>query len=436
MNRDFARVALSSCMLLGCDEDRAPLDLGELVTPERECVEVVHEALDLGGPVLEFSSDAAGSAGGWALVSTVVEGNPVLAIVRVPASPEEPSTEPIVVADDPFDAPLFDLRAGSELGTAWLLRAPDSSQAGQVVLTKLAPGEGVVTSNDHLANFPPEEDEAGCPDRWWRQLLLIEGRPYLLAIPDCTEGPGISLQLLALDEQSLEFLINWTLSFDPCADIDAAGCAQLYAYRFEAIVPGQSTHRPDHSLVQVGFTQARVYQTGLPDEAPVGLTSDIVLLDLRVHPSGPEARLVTFRDIWIHLTPFPRGPVELAQDYDWLQIFVPNLLDRTESALIRFDPLDEGFQVAGGADVLPHAGEGTLIQLARESAMLGLDELGRLYATRLADVPVWGSFTPQPIYERDDLIGFESAGPGMLLLHRAEHPEQLLHVACMPEQDE
>ena len=29
-----------------------------------------------------------------------------------------------------------------------------------------------------------------------RQLLLVEGRPYLLALPDCVDGPALEIELL------------------------------------------------------------------------------------------------------------------------------------------------------------------------------------------------------------------------------------------------
>jgi hypothetical protein len=426
---------LLTCALVACDEGRTPLDLDQLITPDYECVELVHESLDLGGPIVAFASDIAGSPGGWALVSTVLDVDPVLVLVRVPARVDEPLTAPIVVANTPLDAPQFHLRAGLELGTAWLLRGVDSSQPGPVVLRKLAPGVGVIASNGVLDNFPADESGAECPDRWWRQLVLIEGRPFMLAIPDCSDGPGVELQLLALDEQNLDFLTNWTLAFDPCAGLDPLTCAQVHAYRLLTIGPGQSTHLPDASRVAIGFTQVRAFDEGLPSTGPILMSSDISLLDLRVDANGPDARLLTFREVWSHVTPFPLGPVELAQDHDSLQIFVPNLADRSESVLVRLDAITDVYLAARGAEVLPHAGEGALIQFARESAVLDVDvDWGRLHATPLVDVEVWGSFASRVLFEQDDLIGFESAGPGMLLLRRSEHPEQLLHVACMQDE--
>lgn len=434
MTRTSTSMALLALALAACDESRDPLDLDELITPDRECVEVVHESLDLGGSIIAFASDTAGSLGGWALVSTVLDVDPVLAIVRVPASADEPATEPIVVANTPLDAPLFHLRAGLELGTGWLLRGPDSSQPGPVVLRKLVPGIGVIASNAVLENFPADESGSDCPDRWWRQLLLIEGRPFMLATPDCSEGPALELQLLALDE-NLDFLTNWTLAFDPCGSlVDPEDCALAFGYRLHTIGPGQSTHFPDASRVAIGFTQVRLFNEGLSAEAPITLSSDISLLDLRVNASGPDARLLTLREIWVHMTSFPLGVVELAQDHDSLQIFVPNLAARADSALVRLDENADEYLAASGADVLPHAGQGTLLQLERESVMLGLDvDQGRILAAPLIDVEVWGSFASRVLYEQADLIGFENAGPGMLLVRRNGHPEQLLHIACAPD---
>lgn len=421
--------------LAGCDDSRGPLDLGELVTPERECVELIHESLDLGGPIVAFASDTAGSRGGWALVSTMIDLAPVLAMVRVPASADEPTTAPIVVAHDPNDAPRFRLRAGLELGTAWLLRDTDINQVSPVILRKLAPGVGVVAANAELDNFPADESGAECPERWSRQLVLIEGRPFMLAIPDCSEGPSVELQLLELDEHDLGFSTNWTLAFDPCLGVDPQTCAAAYAYRLAAIGAGQSTHLPGASRVAIGFTQVRAFDDQFTNDAPILLSSDVSLLDLRVSETGPDARLLTFREVWVHVTPVSLGAVQLAQDHDALQIFVPNLASRIESALVRLDLITDLYLPAiGSEDALPFAGDGTLIQLERESAILQLDaELGLLRATALADIDAWATFPAQTLYEQPDLLGFESAGPGMLLIQRSEHPEQILHVTCLPD---
>ncbi|MFV8753882.1 hypothetical protein ACNOYE_25335 [Nannocystaceae bacterium ST9] len=425
-----AALALLGSLALACDDGRGPLELDELIEPEQQCVTLVHESLDLDGTILAFASDAAGSTGGWALISTVIEDQPQLAVVRVPASADEPETALLTVSNDPFDAPLFHLRAGLESGSAWLLRDTDDEQIGPVVLRKLIPGVGEAASNGQLANFPADESGDECPDAWARELVLIEGRPYMLAIPDCAAGPSVELQLLELDGESLAFLTNWTLAFDPCEGLDPQACANAFAYRLDRIGSGQSTHLPGASRVAVGFTQVRAFDDEFGTGTPIGLSSDISVLDLRADANGPDARLLTFREVWVHTLPFPLGEVELAQDPYSLQIFVPNLADRSQSALVRLDTISDFYLLAMGAEILPNAGQASLIQLARESTMIWLDE-GRLDATSLIDVDVWGSFESQTIYAADDLIGFESAGPGMLLLHRSEHPDALIHVACL-----
>ena len=141
---------------------------------------------------------------------------------------------------------------------------------------------------------------------------------------------------------------------------------------------------------------------------------------------------MTFREVWLHATPFPLGAVQLGQDREATQLFVPNLADRSESALFRLETISDALTPTT-SEALPFSGAGTLVQLDRESAMLHLDtKTGRLEATSLADVGTWGAFTSQVVHEEADVIGFASAGPGMLLIQRSEHPDQLLHLACMP----
>lgn len=413
--------------LLACEEDRAALDFSQLDEPERVCVELVHDPLEVEGSLVAFVSDAPGSSGGWALVSTTIDDAQVLALRRVPADASERATAPIVVSNDPFDAPNFELRAGLERGDAWLLREVDQDQ-GPVVLRRLRPGVGVQASNASLANFPADASGEDCPHRWTRQLLLIEGRPYMLATPDCAEGPALELELLELDPESLDFLTNWSLSFDPCLGLDPELCAQAYTYRLVAIARGQSTQLPGASRTSVALAQTAGYDA-IGDTSPLGLATSLSRLDLRIGTDGPDARLLTIRDVWYHVAPLQLGVIELARDAAAQQIYAPLLGTPLESVLVRIDAISDSYVAAPG-DVLPTADSLALVQLAHESALMWIDQ-GRLRASSLIDVAVWGSFEAQTLVDDADLIGFESAGPGMLVLRRQAEPDQVLHLACL-----
>jgi hypothetical protein len=427
---------LGSIVALACDDGRSPLDFTQLDEPELACVETIHDhlelALALDGTIVAFVADAPASRGGWALLSTTLDGSDVLALVRVAASTSEPETAPIPVGI-PFDAPRFELRAGAELGDAWLLRNVDAEGQGAMLLRRVRPGVGVVASNGSLANFPADSGDAECPHAWQRQLLLIEGRPYLLATPDCSEGPDLAFELLALEPDTLAFAINWSLAFDPCVGLAPELCAQAYSYRLVALVAGQSTHLAGASRVSIALAQTLGYddqldETAGADEGSVpALTTSVSRLDLRVTSQGPDARLLTIPDVWQHVGPLLLGSLQLGQDVAAQQLYVPVLDYPLQSVLLRIDSINDSY-LAATSLVLPQGEALSLVQLDHASALAWLDQ-GRLRAAALDDVEVWGAFETRTLVDAD-VLGFESAGPGMLLVRRDDRT-QVLHVACV-----
>ncbi len=400
------------------DDPRAPFDLDAIGEPDEDCVAVVHEALELGVEQLHrYVADAPGSAGGWALVTTINElDNPELALVRVPAAADEPALAPIGLGIASLTATRVELRAGAAPGELWVLQ--DAGAAAS--LRKLAPKLGLVAGNGSLANFPIPGDGGGCLGDHRRELLLIEGRPYVFALPKCSDSEALDLQLLELDPEDLQFASSWTLSFNPCADDPQ--CAS-YPYVINSIRGGGSTQVADAERVAVGFSQVR--------EFSVGLTSaDVSLLELRLVAGEPNARLITFRQVW--LTPTELGLVEFAQDPFAIQLFVRNGGSETDAALLRFDAIGELYVQINSAPLLPLGGRGRLVQFATQSAMLDV-RAGALELVPLIDVASWPQWDPRIVYALDDLVEFEPAGIGTLLLRRESAPPQVIALRCFDE---
>lgn len=410
-----ARVSLVTLLAtLGCDQDlRDPLDLDAIVEPTNDCVTVIHESLEVGLALHEYVADAPTSAGGWALATTLDEQDqPELALVRVPATADEAPTEPI---DFPLSDPAtlhVQLRAGANPGELWML---EESLAG-TFLRKLEPEIGVVAGNGSLGNFPAESGNGSCPTEFQRQLLLIQGHPYVLALPDCSDSTGLELQLLELDPESLMFMSAWQLSFDPCASDPQCG---LYPYKLQPIRGGDSTHVPNAEWVAVGFSQVRDFGNGLT-------SAGVSLLDLHLKAGAPNARLITFREVWF--TPTELGPVHLGQDLFSVQLHVRNGGSEHDAALLRFDAIGELF-IQIKDPLLPLDGGGRLVQLETKSAMIDVDA-GALVAVPLDDVASWPTWTPTTLLELDDLLSFEPAGVGQLLLRREQAPAQVVHLRC------
>lgn len=400
---------------LGCDQDiRDPIDLDAIVEPTSECVTVIHESLEVGLAVHEYVADAPTSAGGWALATILGEENqPELAIVRVPATPDEAPIEPITFGlSDPKTLHL-QLRAGAKPGELWVL---EESLAG-TFLRKLAPEIGVVAGNGSIDNFPADSGYGSCPTEFQRQLLLIQGRPYVLALPDCSDSTELELHLLELDPDSLVFTTAWQLSFDPCFNDPQCG---LYPYKLEPIRGGESTHVANAEWVAVGFSQVRDFGNGLT-------SAGVSLLDLHMKAGAPNARLITFREVWF--TPTELGPVHLGQDLFSVQLHVRNGGSEHDAALLRFDAIGELF-IQIKDPLLPMDGRGRLVQLETKSAMIDVDA-GTLVAVPLDDVASWPTWRPTTLLELDGLLSFEPAGVGQLLLRRDQAPAQVVHLRCV-----
>jgi hypothetical protein len=407
---------LIGSLSLACEDAREPFDLDALVEPTTECVTVVHESLDLGGPVHRFVGDSLGSPGGWGLTSLAGE----LVLVRVPASASEPPTAAIQLGLAEAFVNAVELHSGVD-GELWVL-----IQAGVVSLRRILPELGEVARNDLLANFPALVGSISeCPTAHTRSLLFVEGRPYMLALPDCAEGSALALHLLALERETLEYGISWQLTFDPCdGDQDPLTCMLIHAYTLESIGAASSTPHTELERVAVAFTQVRAFGV-----SEVFIRSaDISLLDMRISESGPHARLVTYREVWTDTLPFSIGPIGVTRDPYSTQLHVRNELHDDDAALVRLDTIAEQYDLLTDVEQLPLAGRGRLVQLDNSGAMLELDG-GTLRAVSLRDWPAW---TPHTLFELDDVVDFEISGIGQLLLRREEAPPQVVHVACVP----
>lgn len=418
MTRRAVALGLAA-LALACDEDfRAPLDLDAIEPPTDSCVAVVHESLEIGLALHEYVADAPNSAGGWALATILNEviDQPELALVRVPASADEAPTIPITLGLANASAHRIEMRGGAVPGQLWVLHESDSG----AWLLELAPEVGVVAGNGSLTNFPAETGSADCPEQFHRQLLLLEGRPYVLALPDCSDSTALDLQLLELDPDTLVFTSAWQLSFNPCVS-DEEDCG-YYPYTLAPIRGGESTHVADAKRIAVGFSQVRDFGNGLS-------SAGVTLLELEMIGATPDARLITFREVWF--TPTELGPVHLAQDLFSVQLHVRNGGSEHDAALLRFDAFGElEHYIQIKAPQLPLDGRGRLFQLDTQSAMIDVYN-GALRAVPLVDVEHWPIWEPRTLLELDDLVGFEPAGVGQLLLRREQAPAQVIHVRCL-----
>ena len=405
--------------LSGCEQDiRAPLDFGDIVDTDSDCVIVIHERLELGVdhnlPIHRYVADRPSSAGGWALVTITNDAEQAeLALVRVKASPEEHGTAPIPLGQAHTSLARIELRAGTKPGELWVLQDAGNNAA----VRKLAPELGVLAENGSLANFPTVTGGTGCPSRFHRQLLFLDGRPFVLALPDCSDSVTLDLHLLELSEATMTFLSSWALSFDPSPG--EFGCLLTKACVIDPIGPGESTLIADTERVAVGFTQVRDLGTG-------DSSSDVSLLELRRNPTGPIASLVTFRRVW--QTPTDLGPVHVGQDPFSVHFHVRNRLGTGDAALFRLDKLGELYTQLTTS--LPFNGAGRLVQLDSQAVMLNVAN-GALYAIPLIDVASWPDWRPRILMALDGLIDFEPAGVGQVLLRRAQAPPQVVQLRCL-----
>ena len=430
-----AAVGLGPCIglgfglgALGCESGRAPLDLEAHVEPSEECVVIVHESLELGEAVHAFVSDGSGSRGGWALISFVNDNDLVeLGVARVPASELEAPTSIVGLGLTASDPDHVILRAGEIPGELWV----HSTAADLVVLRRLEPELGLTASNGSIGLFPGTSG-VSCPSSHARSLVLIEGRPYILAIPDCSETPALDLDFVELDPNTLDFGTSWQLSFNPCANLDPITCAQALAYTIVDVGAGATSPLSGATRVAVGFVQTRAYvgildPTGLPETL---LRSDVSLLDMRLTQTGPTARLVTFTGVWDHTLPVELEQPTLAQDPYSVLIQVRNQALGNDGALLRFDTIGDLYLQLHDPALMPFDGRGTLLQLPSESVMVHADA-GLVEAVPLLDVESWPAWTRYELHEDPSLVRVEPAGVGHLLLRREHLPPRILRVDCL-----
>jgi hypothetical protein len=417
-------LSFACLLLLGCElEPRAALDLDRIEEPTEDCVAVIHESLEPGLALHEYVADAPNSPGGWALATILDEAlnQPELALVRIPATPDEASTEPIELGVAELSAVAIELRAGVLPGELWVLLEKPSEAS----LRKLAPEVGTIAGNGSIDNFPTTDGGEDCSNEFHRQLLLIGGRPHVLALPRCSDSTALELQLLELDPDSLEFTSAWVLTFDPCVNDPA--CQLQFPYTLDPIRGGESTPTATAEQVAVGFTQVRDFGNGLT-------STDVSLLELELQANGPHARIIRFENVW--LTPTELGFADLGQDTYSIQLLVRNGGSEVDAALLRFDRVGELF-VQIKYPQLPFGGRGQLIQLATRSAMVDIDvDQGTLHAIPLVDAASWPVWEPRTLLELDDLVGFEPAGVGQLLLRREQAPPQIVHVRCLSDPED
>jgi hypothetical protein len=415
--RRLAAAVLVSGSALGCEDARAPFDLDAVVEPSEDCVTVVHEALELGPTVHRYVADGPSSAGGWALATILYPEGPVLAMVRVPAGPDEPPTPSFLFGvPEVFAQGRFEFRVGAAPGELWLLHTINPSSATH--LLKFVPKYSVVSAAS-LTGLVSVDGLAACPTRHHFQLLLIQGRPYVLAFPDCAEQPGLMLQLIELDPTVLVAANRWSLSFNSCAADPFPDLCAVYGPTIEAVTPGEATHFADAERVAVGFAQDLRYPGG-------GVRTHMSLLELR--RSGdevPKARVVT-AETWT--TPTILGRIELGQDPFSTALFVRNLAGYEDAALLRFDMIGEHYLQIKAPD-LPLGDRGRLAQLDHHAVMLGVSE-GSLLAVPLIHPQTWPSWEPRTLLELDDLVAVEPAGVGHVLLRREHAWPQVLRLSC------
>ena len=431
-----ARITTSVLALLGatsCSLDsRAPLDLDAYEQGSELCVEVVHEALDLGGPILRVVADEGVDGGAWALVHRQDLDPPNLVLARVPPPGGEELETPLVELDlTPNYAPAIELRAGAKPGELWAL-VP--SATGQTLLY-LVPELGLLGQNGALSNFPLIDPTPPCPATYNRILMFAEGRPYVLAAPDCSPNAGLVLHLLELEPESLAFGVSWNLEFDPCFDApDPTSCALASAYSVPIIQPPRTSLTVASQRTPIGLSMMRQLNQSDPRAEGGSLRDlhEVALLDVVIDEGGPNAGLLTlpgFAELWPLSVPVLLGPAQVGRDLYSTQLLVHNLAAVDDAVLMRFDTAIERYDLV--RESLPFDGSGELVQLDGSSAILDIDrERGVLEAVELVDVDAWPRWSPVELIELEDLVDVEQAGVGKLLLRRENNAPQLISLSC------
>ena len=435
-------LAIALVAPVGCDaNERSPVPLPSdrpVLDPEERCVELARPTVFAEEPglvVIDLLADGDGGNGFWAAVRTA---DGAVEVRRAPG--EGPPSH------GPFDLGPFTSESAEEVylapgrvpGEAWLFR-----NGAEIRLWRFdAFGGWVGTSIDFRQQqfgtvLAPVVSGQGdslelievpfVADQWDFTFLVVGDDPVLLVSQPSSPGPVLNFPFTVLDEE-----------LEPVGLVD---------YPLQLAVPIESVlrrvERRDVSALPGAAKAVALYESVRTSDSAIsesdqgaGTVTDILPFRLLPGPSGPvPATTQFFVPVSSEVGSGTPPPLAASLAIDPFTTWFFTDAGSLSSSVYWLDDLANEFSVVEGGDPLLDS-TSTLVQLPQESVVVTLGGTGnRMELSSLRrDAEGTGRLgEARTIYEDPDLLNFEAAGVGHLLVRRNGVSPALLRLRCTPD---
>lgn len=420
----------------GCTTELAPIVLD--ISKNCNQVDVQVLANDLGarsdGPndeIFAVASDGTSSTSAWALV--VPAGSPDLSVWHLVGGnkvAEYPTTYARALA------PNVRLRPSPNAGEVYLtLQGP-----GQFQLWRLLDNEGSIYPqfSDNLGSFPNDAHTCSPCDttNWYRDLIFLEGEPYLLSVPPFSPTVAISVWVGALRasppgsgnfEVDTEHRLNFEPRCDPGDPVEELQACEttnaLVSHPSVQVLARQS----DPTTTTAAILASRERQEeGLPYS-----THDIFVVHVGLDDDGVPAGILRSEQSDFEIIQPPGPPAGLAVDDFATYAMVTMPVEGTRLLRLELARFEEGFEDL----FVDEIEDKRLLQLDND---LGLGRIrdGSWEITKLFPDDIIQSQTVTYTSRTAPILEAEAAGPGLFLLRREQAPPQLVRLVCASEQSD
>lgn len=424
----LAMLACEPAVEVDAIPELGPTDAGS----DGSCFAVVDDELFPEVEVLSAIGDGSPDGGAWVLTRETIDNVSTMVMRRLPRPGEVPPQ------------PMYDLEI-------------DGVMSGQVELIPgAAPGQAYVF--DHtverlwlfdrdigVATIGPglaDEPGIGPPDAWDRSLVFASGRPLLLITPRTYGDLGLVLYVSELDP----FL-------DASGPLLELIFEDPYAQPPEELPPDQWWPDWDQTLIRVAAISRgqegpaatiAIERTrelvnpdpGLTEPQDLDPVTTISLLRLRFDAAGLPQASTPALDLLFDKSHIA-GPVRwdnvgLARDPFDVWLYAEDMFEPADKRLAAFDPVQD---VTYGWTLSTELDDLQLLQLPAQAVLAArgrpdIDDQDAGDDFYIAADGKDGAFDVRLVHTLPGLAGYEQAGPGHVLLRRADAAPQLVWIGC------
>lgn len=423
----LSALALSAA---GCTTELAPIVLD--ISKNCNQVDVQVLANDLGarsdGPndeILAVASDGTSSTSSWALVAPA--GSSQLWVWHLIAGDR---VAEVNTGYDTVVAPNTRLRPSPHTGEVYLTVQGPST----FFMSRLLDNEGTIFTqgSDNLGAFPNDTHTCSPCDtsNWYRDLVFLEGEPFLLSVPPFSQTVAISVWVGALrasppDVGPLQLDTEHRLNFEPRCDPgdpveELQACETTNALVSHPSVQVLARQSDPTTTTAAVLASRERQEEGLPYS-----THDVFVVHVGLDDDGVPAGILRSEQSDFEIIQPPGPPAGLAVDDFATYAMVTMPVEGTRLLRLELARFEEGFEDL----FVDEIEDKRLLQLDND---LGLGRIrdGSWEITKLFPDDIIQSQTVTYTSRTAPILEAEAAGPGMFLLRRDQAPPQLVRLVC------